>query len=460
MLKRFLKSEYILIAVLLALGLATRLFMLSHPNQVVFDEVHFGKFVNAYFTGAYYFDIHPPLGKLLLALGARMGGYGAYVAAHGAFAFETIGQVYAARLPAQTGVRYVWFRLFPALAGGLLPLVAYWLMRELNLKKWIAAGVGLSLVFENALVVQSRFALLDSFLLVFGFAGLALFFACRKREYAWQWFIASAACLALSFSIKWTGLAFFGLAGAVWLFDAIRSRKQKGLAMRIVRGVVCFVLVSFAVYAIPFAIHFTLLPRAGSGDAYMAANFQSMNIAQKFFHLNEKMFFYNETLKAEHPYGSPAWTWPLMVRPVYYWVQNQGNAVAERIYLLGNPMVWYAGFVGLIGGIFALWRKCMNSEKKFAYAVLFGGYAMNFVPFISVSRVLFLYHYLAAMIFSVMLFVMGLDEICVSRLPRVLVPIVFIIFVVAGFAFFAPLSYGLPMSNGAYYLRTWLGSWI
>jgi len=102
----------------------------------------------------------------------------------------------------------------------------------------------------------------------------------------------------------------------------------------------------------------------------------------------------------------------------------------------------------------------MNSEKKFAYAVLFGGYAMNFVPFISVSRVLFLYHYLAAMIFSVMLFVMGLDEICVSRLSRVLVPIVFIIFVVAGFAFFAPLSYGLPMSNGAYYLRTWLGSWI
>ena len=43
--------------------------------QVVFDEYHFGKFVNGYITGEYFFDIHPPLGKLLLCLVAWMGGY-------------------------------------------------------------------------------------------------------------------------------------------------------------------------------------------------------------------------------------------------------------------------------------------------------------------------------------------------------------------------------------------------
>ena len=47
----------------------------SAALQVVFDEYHFGKFVNGYITGEYFFDIHPPLGKLLLCLVAWMGGY-------------------------------------------------------------------------------------------------------------------------------------------------------------------------------------------------------------------------------------------------------------------------------------------------------------------------------------------------------------------------------------------------
>ena len=84
---------------LFVLGILTRFVMLNHPRQVlaphrptharsplpcaehsaelqvVFDEYHFGKFVNGYITGEYFFDIHPPLGKLLLCLVAWMGGY-------------------------------------------------------------------------------------------------------------------------------------------------------------------------------------------------------------------------------------------------------------------------------------------------------------------------------------------------------------------------------------------------
>jgi dolichyl-phosphate-mannose-protein mannosyltransferase len=65
----FLKKyqHSIAISVLLALGLLTRFWLFGYPNTAVFDEVYFGKFVSAYYTHQYFFDIHPPLGKLLIA---------------------------------------------------------------------------------------------------------------------------------------------------------------------------------------------------------------------------------------------------------------------------------------------------------------------------------------------------------------------------------------------------------
>lgn len=52
---------------LLLLGLFTRLFNVTHPRGVVFDEAHFTKFTNWYVSGKYYLDIHPPLAKLAMA---------------------------------------------------------------------------------------------------------------------------------------------------------------------------------------------------------------------------------------------------------------------------------------------------------------------------------------------------------------------------------------------------------
>lgn len=48
------------------IAFCTRFYSLFWPNAVVFDEFHFGKFVNNYNTGFYFFDIHPPLGKLTM----------------------------------------------------------------------------------------------------------------------------------------------------------------------------------------------------------------------------------------------------------------------------------------------------------------------------------------------------------------------------------------------------------
>ena len=71
-------------------SLLTRCWRLNNPSQVVFDEVHFGKFASYYLKRSYFFDVHPPLGKLLLAAVGYFLGY------DGHFLFDNIGDDYIA----------------------------------------------------------------------------------------------------------------------------------------------------------------------------------------------------------------------------------------------------------------------------------------------------------------------------------------------------------------------------
>jgi dolichyl-phosphate-mannose-protein mannosyltransferase len=78
------------LALLIALiSAGARLWTLSAPEHVSFDEVHFGNFTTWYVQHEFHFDIHPPFGKMLMAYIAKLGQFDG-----GITAFHQIGSGY------------------------------------------------------------------------------------------------------------------------------------------------------------------------------------------------------------------------------------------------------------------------------------------------------------------------------------------------------------------------------
>ena len=132
-------NEWGCLALLLIIGAITHFLFLASPRQVVFDEVHFGKFVTAYCcTHERFFDIHPPHAKLLIAGTSYVLGY------RGGFDFQYIGEAY-------NSISITALRFFPAIMGIILPLLFFILLKQLHVSTKIAFLGGLFVALDNAL---------------------------------------------------------------------------------------------------------------------------------------------------------------------------------------------------------------------------------------------------------------------------------------------------------------------
>lgn len=109
-----------------------------------FDEVHFGKFASYYIQRQYYFDVHPPLAKMLFGLAGWFVGY------DGHFLFENIGDNYA-----ENNVPYVGLRVLPAVFGSLTIPVVYAIMKEAGYSTIIATFSAILILFGTSLISVS-----------------------------------------------------------------------------------------------------------------------------------------------------------------------------------------------------------------------------------------------------------------------------------------------------------------
>ena len=139
---------------LTALAAFVRLYGIGDNQSPVWDEVHFGKFGSHYIKHEFFFDVHPPLGKLLVGLSGYLAGF------DGSFKFD-LGMQYP------PGPQFTAMRVFNSVFGILCTPVAYFTALELQMSAWTAWLVGASVALEMLALILSRFILLDSMLLFF-----------------------------------------------------------------------------------------------------------------------------------------------------------------------------------------------------------------------------------------------------------------------------------------------------
>lgn len=495
---KYRKIEFVLIVkkywdiiFLSVLAFATRFFNLSFPSKVIFDEAHFGLYASKYLSHQYYFDIHPPLGKLLLAIPAFFGKI-------------SQGFNWAPMSDYPCDFNFLALRFLPALFGSLLVVLIYFLVKEMGFSRRIAFISSFFVLFGNAFIVQSQFILLDIILIFFIFLSLYFFFVAKRFIFpSHKWYIFNilcGICLGAAFSIKLTGLTILGLVWFVVIFqDHLFLKQRKEILAKI-----CLIFIfPFLIYFLIFALHFYLLPlncESNCGEVFeerttkyayifrtnpSATDFDYYthspkgNFFEKF--LEENRLKLSDTLKntGTHYYRSDWSTWPFMIRPIRYFLESGGDK-SSHIYFFGNPLVWWFGLLGILSYFYLIIRNYLFQFKlklpKNFYSrnllILMSGYIICFIPFATIPRFIFAYHYLPALIFSIIIFSVVLDGIVTmifGETPKnkifhnskkanlAFLLVLFAVF--ASFVYFSPLTYGFPLTEQQFESRMWLDTW-
>ncbi|KAK0545298.1 Dolichyl-phosphate-mannose--protein mannosyltransferase 1 [Tilletia horrida] len=264
--------------VLVAVAAVVRLWRLSAPSSVVFDEVHFGGFASKYIRRKFFMDVHPPLAKLMFTFVAWLSGF------NGAFDFADIGKEYM--IGDNTPVPYVAMRTLPALLGTATVPIAYLSLRALGLRITSALLGALAVLFDNALTTQSRLILLDS-PLVFFTSTTALSYitfanADRRAPFTrewWTWLFLTGLNLGAVASCKWVGFFTVATVGActiVQLWNHLGDTRLpiSAITRHFFARAVGLIAVPFLVYYSMFGIHLSLLTYGGDGDPFLSPAFR------------------------------------------------------------------------------------------------------------------------------------------------------------------------------------------
>ena len=281
-------------------ALALRLYRIAEPREVVFDEVHFGGFASHYLKGTYFFDVHPPLGKLIIAGLGHIYGY------KGTFAFKDIGDSYSE----DPTVPFAQIRTAMAAFGTGSVMFAWATLVEMGFSTLSLILAGTFLAFDNALVVQTKFILLDAMMFFFIFGSIFCWTKFRQQRYHafslrwWSYLFATGAFIACTVGIKLVGLFTVALVGFACLYDLWelsdwrRQMPDSTLWKHFYARFILLAVIPVALYLSFYWIHFRMLPYSGPGDTHMSAAFQQTLLGNKM-HADSRNIYYGQTVRIQ-----------------------------------------------------------------------------------------------------------------------------------------------------------------
>ena len=357
--------------------------------------------------------------------------------ANGADLIETGRHALAWRIP---GV------LFAALLAFFLVLLA----RRLFASRVLPPLVGLAVVLDGSMFAQARIGMNDVYVAALIVAGWYFVVAAhRPRRSAIVDILIAGVLFGLALASKWAGA--YTLAGLLIASIAVTARAyERGrpgtggpldlLARRGLNAVILFV--SFAV--IPLAIYLASYLRWFGGP--------TIPYGWTLVELTQQMYWYHSSLTAPHPAGSPWWSWPLVLKPVYWYFGASTGGDNAYIYDAGNVVLFWAGLVAFCWCAVAAIR---TRSAPLAFVVFAG--LVQYVAWIPIGRVLFFYHFFTVLPFYLLALAAALAFLWETGRSRLVIG--YLATAAAAFAYFYPFISAQPFPGAQagmfFILPTW-----
>ncbi|MEM4733707.1 MAG: glycosyltransferase family 39 protein [Candidatus Bathyarchaeia archaeon] len=407
----------------------------TYMTETLFDEVYFARTAENYLRLEYPYEwTHPPLGKLIQAVGIALFGYSPFG-----------------------------WRIMGVIAATFMIPVLYILGKTL-LESWIGGfAAAFLLTFDFMHFTMARMGTADTYLVLFSLTSQLFFLIYLKNVLKNGWGTSvkplfwAVLFFALGFATKW--IVLYGFAAQLAILAALRLREvlrlDKGLTGKLYAftdppfaAVVAFMLMAILVYFL------TYIPD-------MLAGRSIVNVLG----LQGGMFDYHSKLTATHPFSSPWWTWPLLLRPVWLYVSYLPLNFKSTIVLLGNPAVWWIGFACIIGiAIFALDKLRKAAEKRINTVGLPALFILAFfffqwLPYVLISRLTFLYHFYVNVPVLCLAAAYFISKYWNNKWTRG-AAMAYFASTVALFALFYPVISGIPASTSFIDSLKWLNGWV
>jgi dolichyl-phosphate-mannose--protein O-mannosyl transferase len=443
-------------AVLVVLAGLTRFWALGFPpgtntapkNGMNFDEVYYAVEAQEMLrfgyedNRGYMFIVHPPLGKLLIALSEKLwdGGSGEYLT-------NSIG-----------------WRIAPALAGCLGVVMVSRIVRRMMRSTLFGFIAGLLMSMEGLSLVLARTAILDIFLETFVIAGFGALVVDRDAMRARlagliadgadlgrgaptlgprPWRLAGGVCLGLACAVKWTGASFFVLfavLSVLWDRGAFRSAgvtrpTRTTLRRSVLPGFGSLLAAPAGAYLLTYLGWFT---GENSFDRHWADD-NSPSTHLNIFGLvripwtwrwvpspvrslawnHQDAYRFHQSLDSGHAYASNPWSWWVLGRPVDFYYNGSettcgSRSCAREVLLIGTPLLWWA-FVPMALWLAWHWVTTRDWRAGAVWVAIIAGWL---VWFQNLKRTMFLFYAAPMVPFLVIGVTLGLGVLLGPRLPR------------------------------------------